>query len=145
MRLKAKTQQARPAKRYQSAFTLAEVLAALAFMAIVIPVAVESVQVASLAGQVGMRKTTALRIAQNVLNEQIVSNSWQSAGQSGTVDEGAQQYRWQLLVDSWNTETPNAFGANLDGMSLVTVQVTFSIRGRDYTVRLSSVVDNVLP
>src|SRR5436190_13357159 len=51
------------------AFTLAEVLAALAFMAIVIPVAVNGLRVANLAGQVGQRKAVAARIAERVLNE----------------------------------------------------------------------------
>src|SRR6187401_1688498 len=47
------------AKRVRAAFTLVEVLAALAFMAIVIPVAVDGLRVANLAGQVGQRKAVA--------------------------------------------------------------------------------------
>ena len=43
--------------RNESAFTLAEVLAALLFMAIVIPVAVEALHVASLSGEIATRKT----------------------------------------------------------------------------------------
>ena len=53
----------------RAGFTLAEVLAALVFMAIVVPVAVEGLRVANLAGQVGQRKTVAARVADRVLNE----------------------------------------------------------------------------
>src|ERR1051325_2433688 len=64
-------------------FTLAEVLAALAFMAIVIPVAVQGLRVASLAGQVGQRKAVAGRIAERVLNELSVTGQLQGSGTSG--------------------------------------------------------------
>ena len=53
-------------KRRRAAFTLAEVLAALLFMAIVIPVALEGLRIASLAGQVGERKAAAARVAERV-------------------------------------------------------------------------------
>jgi type II secretory pathway pseudopilin PulG len=62
-----------PLKRSASAFTLVEVLAALAFMAIVIPVAVEGLRVANLAGQVGQRRAVAARIADRILNELFVT------------------------------------------------------------------------
>ena len=41
------------------AFTLAEVLAALLFLAIVVPTAVEALHVASLGGEVAVRKSAA--------------------------------------------------------------------------------------
>ena len=62
------------AKRGRGAFTLAEVLAALAFMAIVIPVAIQGLRIANLAGQVGQRKAAAGRIAERVLNEWIIGS-----------------------------------------------------------------------
>ena len=49
-----------------AAFTLAEVLAALLFMAIVIPAAIEGLHIASLAGTVAARKGEAARVAQCV-------------------------------------------------------------------------------
>jgi len=56
-----------PANEASSAFTLAEVLAALMFMAIVIPVALEGMHVAALAGAVAQRKGEAARVAQRIL------------------------------------------------------------------------------
>ena len=57
-------------------FTLAEVLAALMFLAIVIPTAVEVLHIASLAGEVAARKSEAARMADRVLSESIVTTNW---------------------------------------------------------------------
>src|SRR5438132_14108719 len=114
------------AKRARAAFTLAEVLAALAFMAIVIPVAVEGLRIANLAGQVGQRKAVAARVAERVLNELVVNGQFRSAIQSGTVQEGVQPYQWSMRAETWP----------MDAMRLVTVQVNFPVQGRDYDVRL---------
>src|SRR5215207_7041870 len=65
-------------RQSSGAFTLAEVLAALAFMAIVIPVAVNGLRVANLAGQVGERKAVAARVAERVLNEWTVTGASQT-------------------------------------------------------------------
>jgi hypothetical protein len=109
-----------------------EVLAALLFMAIVIPTAVQGLRIASLAGEVGQRKAVAMRIAENVLNESIVTRQWQSSAPSGTVEERAVLYRWALRTEPWNQQ-------NI--LRLLTVQVRFPVRGQDYDVELSTVVD----
>ena len=54
--------------RGRAGFTLAEVLAALLFMAIVIPVAVQGLQIASRAGSVSERKALGARLAESKLN-----------------------------------------------------------------------------
>src|SRR5258708_1459026 len=80
----------------RAAFTLVEVLAALLFMAIVIPVAVQGLQLASRAGEVAQRKSEAARVAERVLNENLViTNSIQSS-QTGTIIEGTREFRWTL-------------------------------------------------
>ena len=100
-------------------------------MAIVIPVAVQGLRVASLAGQVGQRRAVAGRIAERVLNEFSATGQAQDGGQNGLVLEGMQQYRWALLTQPWPE----------DAMQLVTVQVTFPVQGQDYDVRLSTLVN----
>lgn len=119
-------------KRRQGGFTLAEALAALAFLAIVIPVAVHALQVASLAGQVAERKTVAARVADRLLNELIVTGQWKQSASSGTVEEGARQFRWNLRSQSWDK----------DSLRLLTMQVSYQVQGKDYDVRLSTLVDN---
>ncbi len=121
--------------RARAGFTLAEVLAALAFMAIVIPVAISGVRLASLAGQVGVRKGIASRIADRVLNDWIVqaqSQGGPSSNLRGSVQEGTQEYRWSIRLEPWNQDT----------MRLATAEVIYTLQGRDYDVHVSTLVDN---
>src|ERR1017187_2953846 len=87
--------------RHVSAFTLAEVLAAMLFLAIVIPVAVEALHVSSRAGEVAARKGAAARIADRILNESLVTTNWNNGAQNGTVSEGALDFRWTLTSQNW--------------------------------------------
>ncbi len=119
----------------RSAFTLVEVLAALVFMAIVIPTAVHGLQIANRAGQLGLRKTAAARIADRVMSEMMVTGQLRSGTGSGVVQEGAQQYHWMLRTDMWPV---------VNTMRVVTVQVTFPLQGREYDVRLSTLIDSSL-
>lgn len=120
------------ALRAQAGFTLAEVLAALLFMAIVIPVAVQGLHVASRAGSVAERKAIGARLAETKLNELIVTGQWQSSAQKGTVQDGWQSYTWQLQTEPWVEDAT---------MRLVTVQVSVPVQGQDYDVRVSTLVD----
>jgi type II secretory pathway pseudopilin PulG len=124
-------------KRAQCAFTLAEVLAALLFMAIVIPVAVEGLRIASRAGEVAERKTQAARIAERVLNECLVLTNWNKALQNGTAYEGSRDFRWTLRNEKWNQD------ANTYAPTLVTVEVTFPVQGQDYSVRLATLASTL--
>ena len=117
--------------RHVSAFTLAEVLAALLFLAIVIPAAVEALHVAGLAGEVAARKGTAVRLADRILNESIVTTNWNTGTQSGTVTEGYQDFRWKLTSQNWP----------VDSMQLLKVEVTYPAGGRDLYVRLSTLAN----
>jgi type II secretory pathway component PulJ len=110
------------------------VLAALLLMAIVIPVAVQALQVASRAGEVGQRKAAAARIAERVLEELVVERRWQQSSQNGTIQEGLQEYRWLMRLEPWSE----------GDLSVLTVQVTYPVQGREYDVRLSTLVDPTL-
>jgi hypothetical protein len=57
------------------------------FMAIVIPVALQGLRMASTAGEVGQRKMIAARIGNKVLNELKVTGQLQNTGQSGVVQD----------------------------------------------------------
>jgi hypothetical protein len=112
-----------------------EVLAALVFMAIVIPAAVQGVRIASMAGQMGERKAVAARIADNVINELIVTGQWQTGSQMGTVEDGALEYKWRMRMESWLQQNV---------LRLLTVEVAFPVQGREYEVSLSTIVDTTL-
>ncbi|MGH7952453.1 MAG: hypothetical protein ACREFE_11125 [Limisphaerales bacterium] len=118
--------------RRDSAFTLAEVLAALLFLAIVIPTAVEALHVASLAGEVAARKGEAAQVADRILNENLIETNWNSGAQNGTVTEGAEDFRWKLSSQNWPQ----------DAMQWLAAEVTFSAQGHDYSVQLSTLANS---
>jgi hypothetical protein len=122
-------------KNYQAAFTLAEVLAAMLFLAIVIPAALEALHVAGLAGEVAARKGAAVRLADRLLNESIVTTNWNMGSQGGTATEGAQEFRWTLNNQNWPADTTA-------GMRLLTAKVIFSAQGHDYSVELSTLANS---
>jgi hypothetical protein len=125
-----------PTNRSTAAFTLAEVLAALLFMGIVVPVAIEGLHVASLAGTVAERKGEAARVAQRILHDSLLTTNWLQTVQSGTTTEGQREFRWTLHNDAWN-EDPNQ-----NAIRQLSVEVVFTAQSRDYSVRMSTLVDS---
>lgn len=113
------------------AFTLVEVLAALLFMAIVIPVALHGISVASRAGTLGQRKATAVRIAERVLNEIVITGQTSQSSSSGSITEGGTAYPWSMQSTNWSE----------DAMTQITVRVTFSVQGSNYEVSASTLCD----
>ena len=120
-----------PPSKLRAGFTLSEMLAALLFLAIVIPTAVEALHVASLAGEVAARKSEAARVADRVLNESLVTTNWAGGMQSGTITEGILDFKWKLTSQSWPQ----------DSMQMLTAEVTYSAQGKDYSVRLSTLAN----
>jgi len=120
-----------PRNGARAGFTLAEVMAALMFLAIVIPTAVEVLHVASLAGEVAARKSAAARVATTVLNQSLVTTNWSSGQAGGVVTEGAIDYHWRLQTQTWPA----------DAMQQVTAEVTYSAQGKQYSVSLSTLAN----
>ena len=131
MKFKPATSKSHGANRL-GAFTLAEVLAALTFMAIVIPVAIEGLRIANRAGVVAQRRTVAARVAERVLNEALVGGQSQSGARTGVVQEGTMDYRWSIRYTTWPEDT----------MRVVTAEVIFLVQGQEHDVRLSTLVSN---
>lgn len=123
----------------RSGFTLAEVLAALVFMAIVIPVALEGLSIASRAGEVAARKTEAALVAERILNENIVTTNWDQGIQNGVVGQGLREFRWSLRNEPWNQDP------NLTTLRLLSVEVTYTARGQEFNLQLNTLVDSQNP
>jgi hypothetical protein len=102
-------------------------------MAIVIPAAVEALHLAGVSGVVAVRKAVAIRVADDVLNQSIVSTNWFQS-QGGDVTQDGHAYHWTLRNETWAADT---------GLQLVTADVTFSAQGRDYSVHLSTLANPV--
>jgi hypothetical protein len=129
----------RPRPAWERAFTLAEVLAALVFMAIVIPVAIEGLSIASRAGEVAARKSEAALVAERILVENIITTNWDKAVQNGQLRQGLRDFRWTLRSEPWNEDPRQT------GLRLLSVEVTYTAKGQDYGVKLSTLVDNASP
>ena len=122
--------------RSTAGFTLAEVLAALLFMAIVIPVAIEGMHIASRAGTVSERKGEAARVAQRLLAETLLTTNWNQAVQGGTLTEGQREFAWTMHSDLWNQDPYQ------NVIHQLSVEVKFTAQGQDYSVRMSTLVDS---
>jgi type II secretory pathway pseudopilin PulG len=131
MKFKPATSNTRVARR-PGAFTLAEVLAAMTFMAIVIPAAIEGMHIANRAGVVAQRKAVATRVAERVLNEALLGSQSQGSARNGVVQEGAIEFRWTVRHSIWPE----------DAMRVVTAEVLYLVQGQEHDVRLSTLVGN---
>ena len=105
-----------------------QVLAALLFMAIVIPVAMHGVSVASRAGILGQRKATAMRVAERLLDELIVTDQVNSGATNGSIVEGDTTYPWTVRSEDWPEGE----------MTQVTVRVSFDVQGNTFEVSAST-------
>ena len=116
---------------FRTGFTLVEVLAALLLMAIIVPVTMQGLAVANRAGLLGQRKAAAMRVADRLLNELIVTGAAQQAATTGRITDGDTSYPWSLTTENWAE----------DAMTVMTVQVTFTVQGENYTVSASTLFD----
>jgi len=124
---------------FEAAFTLAEVLAALVFMAILIPVALEGLSLASKVGETATRKGEAALVAERILNESIITTNWNHSVQSGTLRQGPREFPWTIRNDPWNQDP------NQTTMRLVSVEVKYFVQGQEHAFTLTTLADNAAP
>ncbi len=121
--------------RHERGFTLAEVLAALVFMAIVIPVVSQGLNIAARAGSTASRRYQAGLVAERVLNEAIVTTNWGASELKGTTRQGLSDYRWTLRSEPWLLD-PNVYGIHL-----LSVAVSYEVQGREQVVSMSTLAE----
>jgi prepilin-type N-terminal cleavage/methylation domain-containing protein len=115
-------------------FTFVEILAALAFLGVLIPVVVSALMVSNRTAVTAERSTIAAQLGENRLNQMMLADAWTS--ESGRGDFGADWpgYRWEMKQADWNS------GA----MTELTLDVYFPVQGREQTIRLSTLVNESL-
>ena len=118
----------------RSAFTFVEVLAAMAFLGILIPVLVSALHLSSGVGETAERSTIAAQLGENRLNELTLGDAWSSAQSGGDFGTDFPGYRWELKKTDWQT------GA----MTELVMDVFFTVQGRELDVRLSTLVNESL-
>src|SRR5437879_6570329 len=108
-------------------FTFVEVLAAMMFLAIVIPAVISALTVSNRAAVVAERSTMAGQLAENKLSELTLGNAWSSSETRGDFGQDWQGYRWELTQSAWKVSS----------MVELTMTVFFQVQGQEHTVRLS--------
>jgi len=123
--------------RWQSVcrrFTLAEALIAVAFAAVVIPVAVNGVTSASRAGLVALRQREAVHLGEQLLKEWTVTNEWIDEDYDGDFGDERPLYRWGRFDEFLWEEDENIT------MQILTLVVYYTVAGEEYETSLTILV-----
>ncbi len=112
-------------------FTFIEILAAMLFMAIVIPVAIRGLTLASMVSERASRKRLAAELAAKTLNEAMVTQTWRDGAQEGDYGEEYPGITWKIYSEGWSE----------DAMNLVTVEVAYRVQGITFTETLSTLAE----
>lgn len=114
----------------ERAFTFVEILAAMLFLGILMPVVIGALQVSNRAAVISERSGIAAQLAENQLAELQLDDAWTSAGSSGDFSAEYPDYRWELTKTDWES------GA----MTELQLAVIFKVQGQEHDVRLSTLV-----
>lgn len=112
-------------------FTLAEVLAALVLMGIVLPIALKGVSLALAASDDARRKIEATALAENKLAEFTAANATgvSAGGMSGDFGTDWPAYQWEASNVMRDVE-----------LNEITIRVVWTARGRQRNVAVSTLV-----
>lgn len=115
------------------AFTFAEILVAMAFIGLVIPVAMQAITISSRAGTFASRKATAVQLGDALLQELAITDQWRSGSQSGQFEAPYADFGWQIQSENWDQQ----------GMTQLSLQVEFLVQDQRYNVVLTTLVPEV--
>ena len=115
-------------------FTFVEVLAAMVFLGILIPVVISALMVSNRAAVVAERSTIAMQLGENRLSELMLEDAWTTAESRGDFGQEWPGYRWELKRQDWQS------GA----MTELTLDVFFAVQGQEHDVRLSTLTNESL-
>ena len=118
-------------RRRGDGFTFAEVLAAMVFLAILVPALVEGITIANRASVVAERSSIASELAENKLSELTLDAAWTTATNRGDFGQDFTGYRWEMNQETWD----------MDNMTKLTVTVYFTVQGRERSYQLSTLVN----
>lgn len=112
-------------------FTLMEVLAALALVAVVLPVVMQGFSIASSLASSAKDRTEAAALADSKLNELVATGVWNQGVLSGDFAPDQPNYRWKAEVKNWDSST----------LQELDVHVVWTSRGADREFVVSTLVD----
>jgi prepilin-type N-terminal cleavage/methylation domain-containing protein len=114
----------------RTGFTLVEILATLALVAIILPVAMSGISLALGVADLSRRQTEAASLAQTKMAEIVAGQLWQSASLAGDFAPDRPEYRWTSQVTDYQ-------GTQLKQLD---VQVLWNHKNRERNVTLSTLL-----
>jgi Tfp pilus assembly protein PilV len=118
-------------RRARGAFTFVEVLAALVFLAVLLPAVMRAYSICTRASAAAERTTIATQLGENRLSELMVNDAWTAAERRGDFGDEWPGYRWELTQGSWEA----------DAMVELTLDIFFQVQGQERGVRLSTLAN----
>ena len=91
----------KPSHARRPGFTLVEVLATMAIMSIILPVAMKGVAICSNTASTVRRRSEAGGLAEAKLNELIATSQWQSGILAGDFGTDWPDYHWSAELVNW--------------------------------------------
>lgn len=114
----------------RSGFTLVESLAALLFLAIVLPVALQGLALANRSAVVAERKQIATRLLDNLMNERSATGQLMAGTSTGTFAPDYPEYHWRMESIGWTDSL----------MREVIFVASYNVQGREHFVTLATLV-----
>ena len=118
----------------RAGFTFVEVLAAMVFLGILMPVVISALLTANRAAVIAERGMIAAQLGENKLGELMLGDAWSSAATSGNFGKKGNGYRWLLSKNSWQSGE----------MTELTLNVLYEVQGTGHEARLSTLVSSSL-
>jgi type II secretion system protein I len=119
----------------KSGFTLVEVLAAIAIIAIVLPSLMYALTIATNVAGVTAKRTQATTLAEEKLNELVVTGDWQGNAGGGDFGDDGPGFKWTSTNSQWtDTDLP------VQDLNQVDITVTWTQRGTEHAVTMSTLV-----
>lgn len=114
-------------RRSVRGFTLIEVLSTLVFVAIVLPLVMQGISLATNAASLARRNLEAAALAEEKLSELVATQEWSSGSLSGDFGEDWPDYKWTAETVSRDTE-----------LMELTIRVTWESRGDERSVSVTT-------
>jgi len=118
--------------RCDRGFTLVEILVTFVLIALIIPVAMEGISLATRLGIKSKQELKAGTLAETKLAEFLLSGDWSGGDQSGQFEGDDSVFKWSLETTDWEEQ---------DSMKELNLSVGWTgSSGADHKVELSTVV-----
>ena len=128
MKMSCRTSKRRAHQR--GGFTLVELLATFVLVAIILPVAMKGISLATTMASLSKQRIEAGTLAETKLAELLATGEWQNGDLSGDFSPDWPNYRWSAEVQEWGEAT----------LRQLDVRVEWESRGMERYVQLTTLV-----